>query len=254
MRIVSYNILDGGADRFDLLGRVIEACRPDVVSLVEAEDGEVVETLAGRLGMDFVHAPARKHASALLSRWTIRESVNHSLLQPALSKSLLEATVLDPAGGAWVFGVVHLHAGALEADERKREEEVEAVLRAFASHRAAGTPHLLCGDFNANAPSQQIDPEQCKPKTLDAWRQNGGQLPRRVVQRLLDAGYVDALRAALGPAADTLGTFTTDFPGQRVDYAFTFGINPGRLRSAWVGQSDDARRASDHFPVGLEIA
>ena len=65
-----------------VLGDVIEAQRPDVVGLVEAEDPAVVETLAGRLGMDFVHAPGNSHASALLSRWTIRDSINHALLQP----------------------------------------------------------------------------------------------------------------------------------------------------------------------------
>src|SRR5213079_2514066 len=116
----------------------IEAQRPDVVCLVEAEDLAAVEGLAKRLEMDFVHAPGNSHASALLSRWTIRDSINHALLQPGLSKSLLEATVTDPAGREWVFGVLHFHAHATEADERRREEELEVVLRVFAPHRDAG--------------------------------------------------------------------------------------------------------------------
>src|SRR5438874_7607884 len=98
MRIVSYNILDGGEGRADPLGEVIEAQRADVVALVEASDLTVVERIAKRLDMDFVHAPGKKHASVLLSRWTIRESINHALLHKALSKSLLEVTLVDPAG------------------------------------------------------------------------------------------------------------------------------------------------------------
>ena len=57
MRIVSYNILDGGEGRADPLAEVIEAQRPDVVALVEATDLTVIERIARRLGFDYVHAP-----------------------------------------------------------------------------------------------------------------------------------------------------------------------------------------------------
>src|SRR5215207_6304826 len=112
MRIFSYNILDGGEGRADPLGEVIEAQNADVVALVEATDLTVLDRLARRLGMDFIHAPGAKQASALLSRWTIRDSINHALLRDGLTKSLLEATVVDPAGVEWSIGVVHLHDGA----------------------------------------------------------------------------------------------------------------------------------------------
>src|SRR5687767_7096636 len=115
MRILSYNILDGGADRLDALTQVIEAQQPDVVALVEADDAGVVESLASRLGMDFIHAPGNSHGSALLSRFPITETVNHALLHPALEKSLLEATVTTPGGADLTLGVVHLHARPYDA-------------------------------------------------------------------------------------------------------------------------------------------
>src|SRR3954447_8967059 len=98
MRIFSYNILDGGEGRADPLAEVIEAQRADVVALVEASDPAVIERIAGRLKMDFVQGTGPSQASAILSRWTIRESINHAPLRPGLSKSLLEATLIDPAG------------------------------------------------------------------------------------------------------------------------------------------------------------
>src|SRR5205823_8935199 len=137
MRIVSYNILDGGEGRADPLAEVIEAQRPDVVCLVEATELSVIERIAGRLKMDYVQGPGTKQASALLTRFVIRESVNHALLRQGLSRSLLEATLLDPSGTEWIFGVVHLHAHALEKDEAEREKELEVVLEAFAPHRSA---------------------------------------------------------------------------------------------------------------------
>ena len=254
MRILSYNILDGGQDRALLLGDVIDAQRPDVVALVEADDPEVVDRLARRLKMDFIHAAGNSYASALLSRLPIRESVNHAPLHPALTKSLLEATVTDPALGELTVGVVHLHHRASEQDEDTRLRELAVVLDVFAPHRRDGRPHVIAGDFNTNAPRQRIDPERCKPQTRQAWADNGGHLPRRVVQAMLDAGYRDSLAEADPPAAETVGTFTTEFPGQRVDYLFTFGVEPGRLRAGWVVQDEKSKRASDHFPVGLELA
>ena len=253
MRILSYNILDGGEGRADPLGEVIEAQRADVVALVEASDLTVVERIAKRLNMDFVHAPGKKQASALLTRWTIRESINHALLHKELSKSLLEATLIDPAGNEWIIGVLHLHAHAAEKDEQRREEEIRIVLEAFAPHRGPNRPHLICGDFNANSPVQQIDPERCKPSTRKEWAENGGYVPRRVIQSMVSAGYVDSLHALRADYAATHGTFSTQFPGQRVDYLFAHGFEPSRLKEGWIEYDRLAKYASDHFPVGLEI-
>lgn len=253
MRIFSYNILDGGEGRADPLAEVIEAQRADVVALVEASDLTVIERIARRLKMDYVHAPGRAQASALLSRFAIRDSVNHALLRSGMSKSLLEASVIDDRGGEWSFGVVHLHHHADESDEATRERELAIVLDAFAKHRADHRPHLLCGDFNADSPLQMLNPAKVKPRTRESLERNGGRIPRRVVQKLLDAGYVDTLHAVRGHEALSAGTFTTQHPGQRVDHIFTHGVDRGRLTNAWIETDRLAKYASDHFPVGLEI-
>ena len=254
MRVVSYNILDGGEGRADPVGEVIEAQRADVVALVEAEDLTVVERIARRLKMDYIHAPGRKQASALLTRFTIRDSINQALLRDGLSKSFLEASVVDDRGGEWSFGVVHLHHGALEADETTRQGEIAVVLDVFAPHRAAGRAHVLCGDFNADAPDQIIDPHKVKESTRDAWHKNGGHVPRRVIASVVGHGYTETLNAVCGEAALSMGTFSTQHPGQRVDHIFTHGIERSRLKQAWVEYDRLARYASDHFPIGVEIA
>lgn len=246
MRIVSYNILDGGEGRADPVAEVIEAQRPDLVCLVEADNTDVLARIARRLDMDSIQAWGEKHAVALLSRWPIVESVNHAAIR-GKPRCLLEATVRDPAGMEWPVGVVHFKGGAFEADEAVRDGEVAALLEVFAAHRAAGRAHILAGDFNANAPGQVIDPSRCAARTAEAWAANGNAIPRRVVQKLLDAGYVDAL------AMRGEGTFTTQAPGQRIDYIFTHGVAPGRTVQARVEQDRLAKYASDHFPVVVEI-
>jgi endonuclease/exonuclease/phosphatase family metal-dependent hydrolase len=253
MRIVSYNILDGGEGRADPLAEVILAQRADVVALVEADNAGVVERIAKRAKMDFIHATGGSKGAALLSRFPIRHTIDHAALKKTKLKSLLEAAVVDPAGGEVTIGVVHLTAKATEDDENKRIAEIAVVLDTFASPRAAGRPHLLVGDFNANHPQQQIDPARCKEATREAWHANGGRIPRRVVQTILDAGYVDTMHTVDAARANTEGSFSTQHPGQRVDYIFTFAIDRPKIQSAWIEKDRLARYASDHFPIGAEI-
>ena len=255
MRILSYNILDGGEGRADPLAEVIEANRPDIVTLIEADDLSVVERIANRLKMDYVVGPGPRHAVAVLSRWEIRDSVNHTPLHRDFTASFLETTIRSPGHGQQDLAVcaVHLHARAAEADEQVRERQLDVILRSTARHRDARQPHVLAGDFNANGPTQRIDVAKAKPATREAHAANGGRLPRRVVRRLLDAGYTDTLRAAAGDRADSLASFTTLHPQQRVDYIFTHGIPPARIKAAWIEHDRLATYASDHYPVGAEI-
>jgi exodeoxyribonuclease-3 len=253
MRLVSYNILDGGEGRADPLAKVIAALRPDIVALVEADDLEVVDRIAARLKMDRIAVQGRRHGVAILSRWTIVESINHALLHEDFSDCLLEAQLADPAGVAWTVAAVHLHPHASEADEQQRQREVDAILRIYADHRRDGMPHLLAGDFNANSPVQDIKPQECKPRTRKEIEANGGVLPRQAVAKLLEGGYVDTLDVVQPAAARSAGSFTTQHPGQRVDYVFTHGIEPARLSEAKIEQDRLAKYASDHFPAMVQI-
>ena len=255
MRMVSYNILDGGVKRAEMLAEVILAQSPDIVALVEAGDDGVLDDLAKRLKMEKVQVRGNnaKHAAAILSNWPIRHTINHAALRPELTNSCLEAAIISPDGVEWIVYALHLHPRAFEEDECVREKEIAQVLQITAEHRRANRPHLLAGDFNSNAPLQCIDPNQCKPRTREAWEKNGGQVPRRVVQKILQAGYVDSLQAVHGEAAGQMTNFTTDHPGQRLDYIFVHGFAASALRDAWIERRQPAGRASDHFPIGIEI-
>lgn len=253
MRLLSYNILDGGEGRADPLAEVMLAQRADIVAVVEADDVDVQQRIQRRLKMDFIAGESKKHQAALYSRWRIAESINHSALHPELEGSYLEVKVLEPTGRAWEIGVVHMPAHAREEDEVKREKELATLLKFFEPHRNQNRPHLLVGDFNSNSPVQNIDLSRCKESTREEAKANGGSLPRRVVQTILNAGYIDTLHTFDPDLATNHGTFSTQFPGQRVDYIFAFGFARPQVKSAWIEYDRLAKYASDHFPVGVEI-
>jgi endonuclease/exonuclease/phosphatase family metal-dependent hydrolase len=253
MRIVSYNILDGGVGRADPLAEVVQAQNPDIVVLVEADDPAVIERIASRLKMDAARADGKKHGAAILSRWPIVESINHSRLHDQFADCVFEATIRDPNSREWPIAAVHFHPRATEEAENRREMEIDALMQIYAAHRKENRPHLLAGDFNANSPDQKIVPENCKPRTQKEIAENGGTLPRRAVTKLFENGYSDSLVAAHGKAAGEMGSFTTQYPGQRVDYIFTFGIDRNRFSEARVEQDRLAQFASDHYPVVLQV-
>jgi len=253
MRVFSYNILDGGEGRADPLAEVILAQRADIVAIVEADNADVLNRLSARLGMDYVHADGRKSSAALFSRWPVRDSMNNFALNKRIRKVFLQATVIDPAGNEWPIGVIHLPAHAREKDETKREESLSLILDATRCLRKASQRHLICGDFNSNSPVQKIEVKQCKKSTREEYAENGNRIPRRVVKKILDAGYVDTLHAFDPIAGETAGTFSTQYPGQRVDYIFAYGFDKSAIQSAWIETDRLAKFASDHFPIGVEI-
>lgn len=255
MRIVSYNILLGGTGRADPLAEVILAQQPDIIGLVEATDIDMLYRIARRCRMDFIQAMSGHHGVALLSRWPIEQSINHAAIVPGnpLTRNFLEVHIRPPTGQKIIACVIHLHAHARLADEDRRLEEIPFILDTLAPHRAAGRPHVLMGDFNANSPEQVIDIARCKPSTQEEYALNGQELPRELIRRVLATGYTDTLHATDPEISRNAGSFSTQYPGQRVDYIFTHGIDASAINNAWIETDRLAQFASDHYPIGAQV-
>jgi endonuclease/exonuclease/phosphatase family metal-dependent hydrolase len=157
-RILSYNILVGGNERIDQIEQMIRTVDPDVVGLVEANNPQIVQELASRLGMEY-----RTNASpdgswrtsiALLSRLPIVQSVVHA--SPGLlARPLLEVTLEEAHGEQLTAFVTHLIASFSHGrgNDKARRKEVREVLHIL---RANHGPHVLMGDFNSLAPGDML--------------------------------------------------------------------------------------------------
>ena len=98
LRVMTYNVFNGGAGRENLLREVLRAVAPDVVVLQEVFDAEFVGRLADALEMEHFFALANtKYHLALLSRWSIVAGHSHHPFPP-IQQTVLEATIEHPSG------------------------------------------------------------------------------------------------------------------------------------------------------------
>lgn len=243
MKLLSYNIRHGGVGRVEAIARIISACRPDIVVLQEATRPDVVNELAHRTGMSEARS-FRNQSLGFLSRESVAHAEWH---RPRLSRHAFIEIV--PAGeAARIFGL-HLSAVHAAWTERRRLFEIRALLESIARHQRG--LHVLAGDFNTLSPGEPLDVRRLPPRLRPFVWLSGGRIKWRTIQTVIDAGYADAYRLqhALAPGH----TFPTWSPHLRLDYIFAPREYADAVRSCDVVASDDAVRASDHFPIVAEL-
>ncbi len=245
LRLLSYNIRLGGADREKPLASVINACEPDLVILQEVIRPDVVERLATACGMKSWGA---QHGDSLgfLSRVSIAHHAWHNIR--FARRRYLE--VVLAGSGARIFGV-HLSAIHSNLTERRRAYELKSLLSQIARHQSGF--HLLTGDFNTLAPGEQLDVARL-PQRLRAfvWM-TGGTIRWTTIKLMLDGGYADAYR--IFHKDDEGFTFPTWDPHVRLDYTFVPAVFAVRVtRCEIVRDAPGVRDASDHFPLLSEFS
>jgi endonuclease/exonuclease/phosphatase family metal-dependent hydrolase len=241
VRVVTYNIWDGGQGRLDDIAQVRRDLDADTVALIESTRRDHAETLARVLGMELVFGEANLGVHlAWLTRLTIRRARNHRPL--LLAKTLLEIEV-EAAGERVRLFATHL---ASRHDPRPPSEEIPAVLEALRS--ASDQPNVLVGDFNALAVG---DPVGEPPPGVEPRGEAIEGVPRLAISPLLDAGYLDCFRA-LHPQ-EPGHTYLASAPWLRLDYVFASPALAGRLQACEVVLGVPAARASDHLPVYAEF-
>ena len=254
MRLLTYNIREGGVGRAEQIAEVIRAASPDVVALQEARDPAIVERIATLAG--FPHAGARSaHSTGFLSRvpvlgheWRHPPGTRHALLEVALADGLPRLFVL------------HLRAWFSKWSEQRRARELRGLLDGIrdqlVKENHAFAFHVLAGDFNALAPGELFD-----SSPMPAWIRgmvwlSGRDIARSTIEMMRADGYADAWRTVHPDSAAEPGyTFPVWNPHVRLDYVFTPTAYASRFAACEVRRAPDAvRTASDHFPLLVELS
>lgn len=239
IRILSYNIREGGVGREQSIAAVIRACDPDVVVLQEAVRPDVVKALGRACGLPTSGAAPRS-SLGFMSRVPIATFQWH---HPYVSRrAFLELALRDVP--LRIFGV-HLSAVHAAWTERRRTFELGALLRSIRAHQDG--PHVLVGDFNTLAPGELLDPRKLPARLRALVWMSGGRVRWRTIALVQEAGYVDAFRA-LNPDEPGL-TFPAASPHVRLDYLFVPSHMRSAVRSCEVVRAPDVSRASDHCPL-----
>ncbi len=257
MRIMVYNILEGGLGRIDPICEVIRHADPDVIILPETLVVDEFQKLADRLKMELFQAESPRNAHGhigLLTRLPLLQAVNFGPLDNHLTRAAFQAVVQDKRGPMGIIGV-HLHAKESSQDEQIRLRELDAVLAMAVPFKAV--PHIIAGDFNAQHPEQIIDlakaPDFVKRRLGIADHDTfGAPLPRDAIAKMLAAGYTDAHAVGRQPAAFE-PTFTTAQPVFRLDYIFVSPHLQPTLGGCSTVRHPMARFASDHFPIMAQV-
>jgi endonuclease/exonuclease/phosphatase family metal-dependent hydrolase len=249
LRVLNYNIWEGGGNRLSSITRIIEQQQPDVVALLEARNRAHVEELASHLNMHMAIGEAnnyKKDNIVWLSRFPITATLNHRL--PILAKTLLEITI-DWEGTPLRLFATHLKSGQTHRDEQRRVAEMQAILEVL--HDTGNQPHLLSGDLNTIAPDDQPDLHNYAITLKQRNQYHTPQFPRQVIALLLEAGYQDCYRN-LHPGEQGY-TSHTDALALRVDYILASPALAQRLQSCNVIRGGLAQQASDHYPLLAEF-
>ena len=254
MRLLTYNIREGGVGRVEQLAEVIVATNADVVALQEARDPAVVERLAQLAG--FAHFGSRRaHSTGFLSRVPVR---SHAWRHPPRTRhALLEVALAE---GLPRLFVVHLRAWFSRWNERQRTRELRGLLAGIREQlereRHAFAFHVLAGDFNALAPGELFD-----SSPMPAWIRgmvwlSGRDIGRTTIETMAAEGYADAWRTTHPDSAQEPGyTFPVWHPHVRLDYVFTPVAYASRLTACEVRCAPGVTMtASDHFPLLVELA
>jgi exodeoxyribonuclease-3 len=197
LRLLTYNIRNGGVGRAGPIARVIASSEPDIVLLQEATRPDVVAEIAGRTGMADWRS-YRSQSLAFLSRAHVQFAASH---RPRFSRhAFIEVA---PAGEQVRLFGVHLSALHAAWTERRRLVEVQSLLRGIAQHQHGF--HVLAGDFNTLAPPEEMDvgrlPMRLRPFVwLSGGRIRAKPLRRsdRAVRRRRAPGRAGCVRSSSG--------------------------------------------------------
>ena len=254
MRLLTYNIREGGVGRAEVIADAIAAANADFVALQEARRPAVVERVAALAGYPYC-ASREAHSTGFLSRIPVREHIWRHL--PRTRHAVLEVSL---AGELSRVFVLHLRAWFSSWSEQRRAGELRGLLQGIREqlvrqHNAFAF-HVIAGDFNALAPGEAFD-----PSPMPAWIRgmvwlSGRDIARSTIELMGSEGYVDAWRKMHPDSVQEPGyTFPVWNPHVRLDYVFTPAAYASRVMACEVRRTPEAARtASDHYPLLVEVA
>ncbi|MEV6304020.1 endonuclease/exonuclease/phosphatase family protein [Actinoplanes sp. NPDC051861] len=243
LRLMTWNILNGGGSRLPAITEVVAGERPDLLTLQELR-GFPLESFAAAVGM----TPHRARSAfgqpvAVLVRPPL--SISH---RSAVTWRLHHAAAVVEVGR---LTVISTHLNPHNPHRRMREARWLAA-------RYAGPNLLLAGDLNGFDPHSDHSAVLASMPHLYRRRhlRGDGSPDVRAVAAFEAAGLVDLFRVAGKGEAETVptaGLVGKEFGASRLDYIFGGTETAARATDMRVLRNELTDSASDHYPVRVDL-
>jgi exodeoxyribonuclease-3 len=249
LRVMTYNILDGGENREQYILNVIQTARPEIVVLQEVFEEDFLKFLSHSLKMPYYIGPGNKRRKvALLSKLPVLTFKSHHPAFP-IWRNFIEAQIeYAPNKTVRIIGV-HPIANLGVVFEFWRLLEARYVTNHIRIYQSE--PCLIAGDFNAIAQGEKV-----KTEGMPGWLKwviylQGNRVYHFSIEWFLSAGFIDCFRFL--NSEDGL-TLPPPNPNARLDYIFVNALLKPYLKKCWVVREPNSINfASDHYPVMAEF-
>ena len=249
LRVMTYNILDGGENREAHILNVIQATNPDIVILQEVYSEDFLQSISQILGMNYCFGSGNKQRKVtLLSKLPVRSFKSIHPIFP-IWRNLLHAEIeISPSTTVGIFGV-HPMANLGIIFEIWRFLEASFIIKYV--QKVNSQFSLIAGDFNAIAPGEEVNTH-----SMPNWLKwmiylQGNRVYHFSIAKYLSADFTDCFRLL---NSDDGFTLPPPEPNARLDYIFVNRKMKELLKKCWVvRESESTKYASDHYPVMAEF-
>lgn len=252
MKLMTYNILDGGEGRLDLIISAIKNDLPDVLVINEAnnfvaDDNKVLKKVAVETGLShYAIAPTEwGYDVAIFSKSPLKKS---EVLMPGKRAAI--SVEIDSEFGP--LSVVGAHLSPDSGDMRLMESKT------ITDAQKKNRNRIIMGDMNALSRQDNYDSKIISgfnKKQLQKFTYNGK--PRfDVTDAISKAGYHDAsvhLKKNKETTVPTPSNKDIAHADLRLDYIFVSEPLASHLTDYKVVKNDTTDKASDHYPVIVTI-
>jgi endonuclease/exonuclease/phosphatase family metal-dependent hydrolase len=250
VRLMTYNILDGGISRETYILEVIQGANPDLIVIQEVTDVNILRSLGQTLNMEYLIGKGnRERKVALLSRLPIENFRSNHPIFP-IWRNFIEANIKCPSGESIRLVGVHLIANPWIGFELWRLLEIQYITKYIQPY--SNYPCVMAGDFNAVAPKDRIITSTMPIRLRFILWLQGNRMFRFAIRSLISSEFVDGFRLK-HPHNDGF-TLPPPVPNIRLDYFFINKAMERHIKDCWVVRDPkNVEKASDHYPVMIEL-
>lgn len=249
---MTYNILDGGKGRLDLILKIIKTEGPDFLAVNEIngfERNDKMNNFSNEIGLPHYKLSLSgeyDYHTAIFSKYPFKEIKEIKPLRNAGILAIIETELEE-------LSIVGAH---LTPDiEDSRLSEIDLIIGEQKQYQNK----ILMGDINSLSAGDGYNEEMIKgfnETQLTKFTTNG-KFRFDVIDKIISSGYIDTAEIFGKQNASTVPTEIKQdeahLTEMRVDYIFVFDSLKDKVKSYSVIRNKMTGRASDHYPVVIEI-